>query len=157
MDILRHFKQAQTLRLLALDLAGTLSLETLSDHLSDLACTVLEEVLRLAWNALRVRHRDQPQFAIVGYGKLGGKELGYASDLDIIFLYDDDAPDRAGNLRAPGTAHQYLAHQHNVSRRALRNRSQVAAQWRSRAAGEPDRCLPASTSSKRPGCGNIRH
>jgi glutamate-ammonia-ligase adenylyltransferase len=90
MDILRHFKQTQTLRLLALDLAGALSLESLSDHLSDLACTVLEEVLRLAWNALRVRHREQPQFAIVGYGKLGGKELGYASDLDIIFLYDDE-------------------------------------------------------------------
>ncbi|MEO8157755.1 MAG: bifunctional [glutamate--ammonia ligase]-adenylyl-L-tyrosine phosphorylase/[glutamate--ammonia-ligase] adenylyltransferase [Betaproteobacteria bacterium] len=90
MDTLRHFKQAQTLRLLALDVAGNTSLETLSDHLSDLACTVLEEVLRLAWNALRSRHREQPQFAIVGYGKLGGKELGYASDLDIIFLYDDD-------------------------------------------------------------------
>ena len=90
MDVLRHFKQAQTLRLLALDLAGTVSLETLSDHLSDLACTILEEVLRLAWNALRVRHREQPQFAIVGYGKLGGKELGYASDVDIIFLYDDE-------------------------------------------------------------------
>jgi glutamate-ammonia-ligase adenylyltransferase len=90
MDVLRHFKQTQTLRLLALDLAGTLPLEVLSDHLSDLACTVLEEVLRLAWNALRVRHRAQPQFAIVSYGKLGGKELGYASDLDIIFLYDDE-------------------------------------------------------------------
>jgi glutamate-ammonia-ligase adenylyltransferase len=90
MDTLRHFKQTQTLRLLALDLAGTLSLESLSDHLSDLACAVLEETLRLAWNALRVRHREQPRFAIVGYGKLGGKELGYASDLDIIFLYDDE-------------------------------------------------------------------
>jgi [glutamine synthetase] adenylyltransferase / [glutamine synthetase]-adenylyl-L-tyrosine phosphorylase len=90
MDLLRHFKQTQTLRLLAFDLAGSLSLETLSDHLSDLACTVLREVLRLAWGALRVRHREQPRFAIVGYGKLGGKELGYASDLDIIFLYDDD-------------------------------------------------------------------
>ncbi len=92
MDLLRHFKQTQTLRLLALDLIGTLPLETLSDHLSDLACTVLEEVLRLAWQALRTRHRAQPQFAIVSYGKLGGKELGYASDLDIIFLYDDDDP-----------------------------------------------------------------
>jgi len=89
MDILRHFKQTQTLRLLALDLAGDLPLETLSDHLSDLACVVLEEVLRLAWDGLRVRHRDEPRFAIVGYGKLGGKELGYESDLDIIFLYDD--------------------------------------------------------------------
>jgi glutamate-ammonia-ligase adenylyltransferase len=90
MDHLRHFKQTQTLRLLALDLAGIIPLETLSDHLSELACTVLEEVLRLAWAALRTRHLDQPRFAIVGYGKLGGKELGYASDLDIIFLYDDD-------------------------------------------------------------------
>jgi len=90
MDLLRHFKQTQTLRLLALDLASSLSLETLSDHLSELACTVLEEVLRLAWNALRARHREQPRFAIIGYGKLGGKELGYASDLDIIFLYDDE-------------------------------------------------------------------
>ncbi|HKQ24589.1 MAG TPA: bifunctional [glutamate--ammonia ligase]-adenylyl-L-tyrosine phosphorylase/[glutamate--ammonia-ligase] adenylyltransferase [Burkholderiales bacterium] len=89
MDILRQFKQTQTLRLLALDLAGDLPLETLSDHLSDLACVVLEEVLRLAWVGLRVRHRDQPRFAVVGYGKLGGKELGYESDLDIIFLYDD--------------------------------------------------------------------
>jgi glutamate-ammonia-ligase adenylyltransferase len=89
MDILRHFKQTQTLRLLGLDLAGNLPLETLSDHISDLACVVLEEVLRLAWDGLRVRHRDEPRFAVVGYGKLGGKELGYESDLDIIFLYDD--------------------------------------------------------------------
>lgn len=90
MDTLRHFKQAQTLRLLALDLAGALPLETLSDHLSDLACVILQEVIQLAWAGLRQRHREQPRFAIVGYGKLGGKELGYASDLDIIFLYDDD-------------------------------------------------------------------
>ena len=101
MDQLRHFKQTQTLRLLALDLAGILPLETLSDHLSELACTVLEEVLRLAWTAVRTRHRDQPRFAIVGYGKLGGKELGYASDLDLIFLYDDDdamAPENYARL-----------------------------------------------------------
>jgi glutamate-ammonia-ligase adenylyltransferase len=90
MDALRHFKQVQTIRLLVQDLAGTLPLETLSDHLSDLACVSLSQVLRLAWAGLRTRHRDDPRFAIVGYGKLGGKELGYASDLDLIFLYDDD-------------------------------------------------------------------
>ena len=39
------------------------------------------------------RHRDTPRFAVIAYGKLGGKELGYASDLDLIFLYDDDHPD----------------------------------------------------------------
>jgi [glutamine synthetase] adenylyltransferase / [glutamine synthetase]-adenylyl-L-tyrosine phosphorylase len=97
MDILRHFKQVQTLRLLTQDLAGTLPLETLSDHLSDLACIILRQVLRLAWEGLRTRHRDVPLFAVVGYGKLGGKELGYASDLDLIFLYDDDRPDAAEN------------------------------------------------------------
>ena len=93
MDVLRHFKHAQTFRLLAQDLAGELKLETLSDHLSDLACTCLRSVMRLAWAQLRTRHRDEPRFAIIGYGKLGGKELGYASDLDIIFLYDDAAPE----------------------------------------------------------------
>jgi glutamate-ammonia-ligase adenylyltransferase len=89
MDALRHFKHAQTMRLLVQDLSGELPLETLSDHLSDLACVVLEEVLRQAWAGLRTRHRDEPRFALVGYGKLGGKELGYASDLDLIFLYGD--------------------------------------------------------------------
>jgi glutamate-ammonia-ligase adenylyltransferase len=63
--------------------------------LSDLACTCLNAVMHLAWEQLRIRHRPQPQFAIVGYGKLGGKELGYASDLDIIFLYDDSATEAA--------------------------------------------------------------
>jgi glutamate-ammonia-ligase adenylyltransferase len=97
MDILCHFKHAQTMRFIAQDLGGTLPLETLSDHLSDLACVILEEVLRLTWSALRTRHRDAPRFAIVAYGKLGGKELGYVSDLDIVFLYDDDAPEAPEN------------------------------------------------------------
>ena len=95
MDILRHFKQAQIFRLVAQDLAEVLSLERLSDHLSDLADMILDETLRLCWQGLRVRHREQPRFSIIGYGKLGGKEIGYVSDLDIIFLYDDDAPEAA--------------------------------------------------------------
>ncbi len=93
MDILRHARHAQTFRLLAQDLAGLLPVETLSDHLSDLADLVLERTIRMCWQDLRVRHREEPRFAVIGYGKLGGKELGYASDLDIIFLYDDDAPE----------------------------------------------------------------
>jgi glutamate-ammonia-ligase adenylyltransferase len=97
MDILRHFKHAQTLRLVAQDLAGTQPLETLSDHLSDLACAVLREVLRLAWLGVRQRHCDEPAFTIIGYGKLGGKELGYASDLDLVFLYADAAPEAPEN------------------------------------------------------------
>ena len=89
MDILRHFQHTQIFRLVSQDLAGLLTLETLSDHLSDLADLILEQTLRCCWANLASRHRDVPAFAIVGYGKLGGKELGYASDLDIIFLYDD--------------------------------------------------------------------
>ena len=91
MDILRHFKHSQTFRLLAQDLADMLPLEKLSDHLSALADLILNEVLKLCWQGLKNRQRDAPQFAIIGYGKLGGRELGYASDLDIIFLYDDNA------------------------------------------------------------------
>ena len=97
MDMLRHFKNTQTLHCVAQDLAGTLPLETLSDHLSDLASIILEEVLQLSWRGLKQRHCDNPLFAIVGYGKLGGKELGYASDLDIVFVYDDPAPEAAEN------------------------------------------------------------
>jgi glutamate-ammonia-ligase adenylyltransferase len=97
MDVVRHFKQVRTMHLLMQDLAGTLPLEKLSDHLSDLADLVLAQVLRLAWSGLRTRHRDTPAFAIVGYGKLGGKELGYASDLDLIFLHDDEHRDAQEN------------------------------------------------------------
>jgi len=93
----RHFKHTQTFRLLALDLAGVLTLERLSDHLSDLACLLLSRVLRLTWARLPTRHRDEPRFAVVGYGKLGGKELGYERDLDIIFLYDDESPSAQEN------------------------------------------------------------
>ncbi len=99
MEILRHFQHAQIFRLVSQDLAGMLSLETLSDHLSDLADLVLNQTLRCCWAALPKRHREQPAFAIIGYGKLGGKELGYASDLDIIFLYDD-ADENAGETYA---------------------------------------------------------
>ncbi len=95
MDILRQFQQAQTFHLLAMDLHGVLPLEKLSDHLSDLADLLLRHVLRLCWRDLRNKHREQPAFAIISYGKLGGRELGYVSDLDLVFLYDDDHPDAA--------------------------------------------------------------
>ena len=96
MDVLRHFKHAHTMRLIAQDLSGVLPLETLSDHLSDLACVVLEETLRATWK-LRPAHREAPRFAVIAYGKLGGKELGYASDLVLVFLHDDPAPEAAEN------------------------------------------------------------
>ena len=96
-DLLRHFKQAQMFNLIAQDIAGELVVEKLSDHLSDLAVGILGLVIESAWLALKSRHCESPRFCIVGYGKLGGKELGYGSDLDIIFLYDDAHADAAEN------------------------------------------------------------
>ncbi|MDA1116785.1 MAG: bifunctional [glutamate--ammonia ligase]-adenylyl-L-tyrosine phosphorylase/[glutamate--ammonia-ligase] adenylyltransferase [Proteobacteria bacterium] len=89
LNALREQHQAQLFRLLAQDLAGLLSVEHLADQLSQLADIVLQVALELVWSQLRTRHRDAPRFAVVAYGKLGGKELGYASDLDLIFVYDD--------------------------------------------------------------------
>ena len=91
MDAMRHFKHATTFRFAAQDISGELPLRRLSDYLSALADLILQLTLETVWPGLRGRHREEPQFAVIGYGKLGGKELGYASDLDIIFLYDDTA------------------------------------------------------------------
>jgi glutamate-ammonia-ligase adenylyltransferase len=99
-NIVREAHQAQVFRLLAQDLAGLLTVERLADHLSALADLMLEVTLECAWEELPRRHRtDAPRFAVIAYGKLGGKELGYASDLDIIFLYDDPA-EQAGEVYA---------------------------------------------------------
>ena len=93
MDVLRELHHAQLFRLLAQDLDGILSVEHLADHLSALADTLIEVTISAVWKTITTRHRDDPKFAVIAYGKLGGKELGYASDLDIIFLYNDDDPD----------------------------------------------------------------
>ncbi|MDU1535007.1 MAG: bifunctional [glutamate--ammonia ligase]-adenylyl-L-tyrosine phosphorylase/[glutamate--ammonia-ligase] adenylyltransferase, partial [Neisseria sp.] len=97
MDTLRRFQHAQVFRLAVQDLAGLWTVESLSDQLSALADTILAAALPCAWADMPKKHRDTPQFAVVGYGKLGGKELGYASDLDLVYLYDDPHPD-AGDV-----------------------------------------------------------
>jgi glutamate-ammonia-ligase adenylyltransferase len=95
MDLMRESHHAQVFRLLAQDIAGLLTVERLADHLSELADIMLDLTIRYAWKKLLKRHCEVPRFAIVSYGKLGGKELGYASDLDMIFLFDDPDPDAA--------------------------------------------------------------
>lgn len=99
MNLMRERHHAQVFRLLAQDIAGALTVEKLADYLSMLADIILELAIPLCWRRVKARHREDPQFAVIGYGKLGGKELGYASDLDIIFLYDDAFID-AGDLYA---------------------------------------------------------
>jgi glutamate-ammonia-ligase adenylyltransferase len=106
MDTMRHFKHASVFRLAAQDINGELALETLSDYLSALAELILSVSLETIWPYIKGKHIDIPKFAVIGYGKLGGKELGYASDLDIIFLYDyphenardDDSPEAGEDL-----------------------------------------------------------
>ncbi|AUL99337.1 bifunctional glutamine synthetase adenylyltransferase/deadenyltransferase [Rhodocyclaceae bacterium] len=93
MDLMREQHHARVFRLLTQDIAGVLTVERLADHLSALADLMLALTIRLCWRKIKIRHCETPKFAVISYGKLGGKELGYASDLDIVFLYDDDAPE----------------------------------------------------------------
>lgn len=95
LNVLRDATHSAVFRLLVSDLQGLLTVERTADHLSALADAVLRLVMEQAWKATPARHREAPKVAAVGYGKLGGKELGYASDLDLVFLFEDDAPEAA--------------------------------------------------------------
>ena len=95
LDTLRHAHHAEVFRTLVRDVEGELTVEQVADDLSALADTVLAITLRWAWARLKQRHREEPGLAVIAYGKLGGKELGYGSDLDVVFLYDDSNGDTA--------------------------------------------------------------
>ncbi|MFB2932419.1 bifunctional [glutamate--ammonia ligase]-adenylyl-L-tyrosine phosphorylase/[glutamate--ammonia-ligase] adenylyltransferase, partial [Klebsiella pneumoniae] len=96
LEALRQFKQAQQLHIAAADIAGTLPVMKVSDHLTWLAEAILDAVVQQAWGQMVARYglpthlhdRQGRGFAVVGYGKLGGWELGYSSDLDLVFLHD---------------------------------------------------------------------
>lgn len=90
LNLLRRAHHAETFRTLARDVEHRITVEQVADDLSALADCVLRVTARWCWARLKNRHRKTPQFAIIGYGKLGGKELGYGSDLDIVFVFDDD-------------------------------------------------------------------
>lgn len=94
LDTLRRAHHAEVFRTLVRDVEGYLSVEEVADDLSALADATLDLALRWAWRHLKQAHRAEPQLAVIAYGKLGGKELGYGSDLDLVFLFDDaDEPD----------------------------------------------------------------
>ncbi|MEH6357799.1 MAG: bifunctional [glutamate--ammonia ligase]-adenylyl-L-tyrosine phosphorylase/[glutamate--ammonia-ligase] adenylyltransferase [Pseudomonadales bacterium] len=99
MDFLRYFKRAQVLRVAASEVTGAFPIMKVSDHLTYIAEAILHQVLQLAWQHMTSKYgvpqqsesaSCDPSFIIVGYGKLGGLEMGYKSDLDLVFL--DDAP-----------------------------------------------------------------
>ncbi|NOX91684.1 MAG: bifunctional [glutamate--ammonia ligase]-adenylyl-L-tyrosine phosphorylase/[glutamate--ammonia-ligase] adenylyltransferase [Gammaproteobacteria bacterium] len=97
MDSLRQFKQVSMLRIAAADVMEAVPLMQVSNQLTAIAELVLEATLELAWEYLLARHgrpacvsnrkKDEKGFAIVAYGKLGGIELGYSSDLDLVFIH----------------------------------------------------------------------
>lgn len=99
LNLLRRAYHAEVFRTLARDVERRLTVEQVADDLSALADAVLRITARWCWRRLKNRHRDDPRFAVIGYGKLGGKELGYGSDLDIVFVYDD-ADERAPEVYA---------------------------------------------------------
>ena len=99
MDVLRHFKQANVLRVAAADISGAVPLMVVSDHLTYIAEAVVSAALDMAWQHMVLRHGlpggfaeddKSMHFAIIAYGKMGGIELSYSSDLDLVFLYDAD-------------------------------------------------------------------
>jgi [glutamine synthetase] adenylyltransferase / [glutamine synthetase]-adenylyl-L-tyrosine phosphorylase len=95
MDTWRQFKLCQQLRIAASDISGSLPIANVSDKLTVLAEVVLEQVVHAAWHQISERFgipnhltADNSGFAVVAYGKLGGYELGYGSDLDLVFLHN---------------------------------------------------------------------
>lgn len=107
LDTLRHFKQINVLRVAAADAVGAIPLMEVSDHLSWIAEVLLQQVLALAWSEMTRKHGAPTSFVdggeyacgfiIVAYGKLGGIELGYGSDLDLVFLHGADEGSTQGD------------------------------------------------------------
>jgi glutamate-ammonia-ligase adenylyltransferase len=98
LDTLRRAHHAEVFRILVRDVDGLITVEQVADELSALADAVLQTAIEWCWPLTAKRHRERPSFGVVAYGKLGGKELGYGSDLDLVFVFDDSDerdPDRA--------------------------------------------------------------
>lgn len=100
MNLMRDTQRQVSFQLLAQDLGGVLSVEQLADQLSALADMLLAQTIRRVWPLVQPKGQTvsplaAPRFAVIAYGRLGGKEIGYASDLDLVFVYDDEREDAA--------------------------------------------------------------
>jgi len=97
-EALRHFQRAAVFRVAVADLTGRLPVMRVSDHLTGIAELILEKVLQLSLQQISAQYgapmcgdgdmRRPVAIGVAGYGKLGGRELGYSSDLDLVFLHD---------------------------------------------------------------------
>ena len=115
MESLRQFKQAQQLRIAAADISGVLPLMKVSDHLTWLAEVIIEQLVELAWQQMTERFglpagasQQDKGFAVIGYGKLGGLELGYGSDLDLVFVHQCQSQAPTSGERAIDSLQFYL-------------------------------------------------
>ncbi|WP_143870883.1 bifunctional [glutamate--ammonia ligase]-adenylyl-L-tyrosine phosphorylase/[glutamate--ammonia-ligase] adenylyltransferase [Catenovulum sediminis] len=116
MDTLRQFKHAYQLRIAAADLMGYLPLMQVSDHLTWLAEAILEQVVNIAWRQIAAKYgvpqalknTDNKGFAVLGYGKLGGLEFGYGSDLDLVFIHNQKADQQTSGEKPIGITQFYI-------------------------------------------------
>ena len=116
MEALRQYKQAQTLRIAAADITGILPLMKVSDHLTWLAEALMDTVVELAWQQMADKYgypagldaHSSKGFAVIAYGKLGGLELGYGSDLDLVFLHQCDSLAPTSGARGIDSRQFYL-------------------------------------------------
>ncbi|QLB18719.1 bifunctional [glutamate--ammonia ligase]-adenylyl-L-tyrosine phosphorylase/[glutamate--ammonia-ligase] adenylyltransferase [Mannheimia granulomatis] len=113
-DGLRQFKQSYILRIAAADILGVLPVMKISDHLTYLAEAIIDAVVNMAWKQVAYRF-GQPEhleagekgFAVIGYGKLGGIELGYNSDLDLVFLHNSPEDSQTVGGKKAISSHQF--------------------------------------------------
>ncbi|MCC5852007.1 MAG: bifunctional [glutamate--ammonia ligase]-adenylyl-L-tyrosine phosphorylase/[glutamate--ammonia-ligase] adenylyltransferase, partial [Alkalimonas sp.] len=116
MESLRQHKQAQQLRIAAADISGALPVMQVSDHLTWLAEAIMEQVVELAWQQMVARYGypaglavgSDKGFAVIAYGKMGGLELGYGSDLDLVFIHHCDSLAATSGEKAIDSRQFYL-------------------------------------------------
>ncbi len=122
MDALRQFKQAQQLRIAAADIADVLPVGQVSEHLTALAEAIIEEVINLAWQQVSQRfgipksiaknldenNVQDKGFGVIAYGKMGGIELGYGSDLDLVFVHHSEQNDVTNGVKPVSAGQFYM-------------------------------------------------
>ncbi len=116
MIALRQFKHVNVLRIAAADIMGVISLMVVSDYLTYLAESIVECVVKRSWAMMVEKHGYPPEcddvqikFAVIGFGKLGGLELSYSSDLDMVFVFDCVDGNAMTNGEKPLSCSQFYA------------------------------------------------
>jgi glutamate-ammonia-ligase adenylyltransferase len=119
-ETLRQFKLSQQLKIAAADISNALPVMQVSDHLTHLAETIIVQVVDIAWQQIVAKHGvpvcetqgpkniQNKGFAVLGFGKLGGWELGYGSDLDLVFLHNCDGQQLTDGKKPIGASGFYI-------------------------------------------------